>query len=167
MPVKWSNNESVFILLSQKPYANINGISFYFVVLFFPYNAAIFSSYLSNVWLIEVVSLILMTFLILFIVQKKWTSVCYYRLIISTELYTSVLYVFCSESFPFVEKRLNKCLGSNLRSISMKSGTVSQIASVTSQIMQVEWTGRDSIQYLSFSVKQFYLAMVAFCHEGR
>lgn len=151
-----------------KTYANIMELCFYFVVLLiFPCNAVIFSSYLLNVWLIEVgfFILILMTFLILFMVQKNETLCALTDSLSLHRLWALVLYVFCSESFLFIEKRLNRCLGTNLRSITMKSGTITQCNDQTGNISYVDQQG--SIQYSSFSMEHYYLAMTDCCHEGK
>lgn len=94
----------------------------------------ILSSYLPNVWLIEVGFFILMTFLILFTVQKNETLCALTDSLSLPRLWALILCVLCSESFPFIVKRLSKCLGTNLRSVIMKRGTIIQCGDQTGNV---------------------------------
>lgn len=85
-------------------------------------------------------------------------------LLLTHYLYTDyeLLYVLCSESFPFIGKRLNKCLVTNLRSVTMTSGTVTQCSDQTGDVDQ---QGFHPIQLLLY--EEVLLAMADCCYEGR
>lgn len=88
-------------------------------------------------------------------------------LLLTHYLYTGyeLLYVLCFESFPFIGKRLNKCLGANLRSVTMKAGTVTQCSDQTGDVSYVDQQGFHPIQLPLY--EEVLLGMADCCHEGR